>query len=72
MKESEKKMNCLLDKEERYWRQRSWVSWLKDGDHNTKNFHRKASTRRKKNDILGLCDSNGCWQDDIGVVSGVI
>ncbi|KAL5563661.1 hypothetical protein UlMin_033408 [Ulmus minor] len=72
LKECEKNLNSLLDKEERYWRQRSRVSWLKDGDRNTKFFHRKATARRKKNEILGLCDSNGCWQDDIGVVSGII
>ncbi|KAL5550204.1 hypothetical protein UlMin_000380 [Ulmus minor] len=48
------------------------VSWLKDGYRNTKLFHRRATARRKKNEILGLCDSNGFWQDDIGVVSGVI
>ncbi|KAL5553199.1 hypothetical protein UlMin_040600 [Ulmus minor] len=72
LKECEKNLNSLLDTEERYWRQRSRVSWLKDGDRNTKFFHRKATARRKKNEILGLCDSNGCWQDDIGVVSGII
>ncbi|KAL5565121.1 hypothetical protein UlMin_028285 [Ulmus minor] len=72
LKECEKNLNSLLDKEERYWRQRSRVSWLKDGDRNTKFFHRKATARRKNNEILGFCDSNGCWQDDIGVVSGVI
>ncbi|KAL5562411.1 hypothetical protein UlMin_032158 [Ulmus minor] len=72
LKECEKNLNSLLDTEERYWRQRSRVSWLKDGDRNTKFFHRKATARRKKNEILGLCDSNGCWQDDIGVVSEII
>ncbi|KAL5572866.1 hypothetical protein UlMin_022463 [Ulmus minor] len=72
LKECEKNLNSLLDIEERYWRQRSRVSWLKDGDRNTKFFHKKATARRKKNEILGLCDSNGCWQDDIGVVSEII
>ncbi|KAL5542394.1 hypothetical protein UlMin_010104 [Ulmus minor] len=72
LKECEKNLNSLLDTEERYWRQRSRVSWLKDGDRNTKFFHKKATARRKKNEILGLCDSNGCWQDDIGVVSEII
>ncbi|KAL5546787.1 hypothetical protein UlMin_006474 [Ulmus minor] len=72
LKECEKNLNSLLDTEERYWRQRSRVSWLKNGDRNTKFFHKKAIARRKKNEILGLCDSNGCWQDDIGVVSEII
>ena len=48
------------------------MNQFKEKDCNTIIFHRKASARRKKNDILGLCDSNGCWHDDIGVVSRVI
>ncbi|KAL5571254.1 hypothetical protein UlMin_020851 [Ulmus minor] len=51
----------LMHKEELYWKQRSRVNWLKDGDKNTKFFHRKASNRRFKNEILGVCDKNGCW-----------
>ncbi|KAL5543315.1 hypothetical protein UlMin_007099 [Ulmus minor] len=38
---------------------------------NTKFFHRKASNRRFKNEILGVCDENGCWQTDVGLVKSV-
>ncbi|KAL5573276.1 hypothetical protein UlMin_022873 [Ulmus minor] len=72
LKNNENKLNDLLLKEETYWRQRSRVSWLKDGDRNTKFFHRKASNRRSNNEILGLFDAVGCWQDDLGVVKGII
>ncbi|KAL5555671.1 hypothetical protein UlMin_037907 [Ulmus minor] len=60
----ERELEALKYKEERYWQQRSKDMWLKNGDRNSKFFHRKASARRAKNSIDGLLDSNMQWCDD--------
>ncbi|XP_073025066.1 uncharacterized protein [Primulina eburnea] len=59
--ELEEEIEDLASKEEMYWRQRSRISWLKDGDRNTKFFHSKASNRRIQNTITGLISSHGDW-----------
>lgn len=57
-------MNELLCREEMMWLQRSRISWLKEGDRNTKYFHQKAIWRSRKNRIRRLKASNGQWCDD--------
>lgn len=60
----EKEIDCLLDKEEARWRQRSRLSWLRDGDRNTKYFHKHATSRFRRNYIGGITDSEGHWISD--------
>ncbi|CAB4289549.1 unnamed protein product [Prunus armeniaca] len=43
-------IDCLLLKEETLWQQRSRVSWLQKGDHNTHYFHNYA--RQRVNDTM--------------------
>lgn len=56
--------SILLPQEEKYWRQRSRVQWLKEGDRNSAFFHRKASNRKAKNTIKGLNDEQGNWRNE--------
>ena len=39
-------LNMLIAQENTYWHQRSKISWMKDGDRNSKYFHAVASQRR--------------------------
>jgi hypothetical protein len=56
-------MQELLYREEMLWLQRSRVTWLKEGDRNTKLFHQKAVWRARRNKIKRLKDSDGIWKD---------
>ncbi|CAM8887236.1 unnamed protein product [Rhodiola kirilowii] len=65
MVEQEIKLCSELDewllREELFWKQRSRVDWLKEGDSNTRFFHLRASHRRKVNKIDKLKTAEGVW-----------
>ncbi|KAK2654534.1 hypothetical protein Ddye_014390 [Dipteronia dyeriana] len=58
----EKELERLLDRQELYWKQRSMVDWLMEGDHNSKLFHAKAFATKTKNIISMLVDDEGRTQ----------
>ena len=64
-------VNVLTEKEEIFWRQRSRVSWLAEGDRNTKFYHACASQRRRTNQIKGLRDENDVMQSDQLMISNI-
>jgi hypothetical protein len=67
------KMGVLLAQEEAFWKQRSKVYWLKEGDTNSRFFHAMASTRRRRNNIMTMQMEEGeivtAQQDICGVAS---
>ncbi|CAM8918528.1 unnamed protein product [Rhodiola kirilowii] len=54
-----KEIDDWLAREELMWAQRSRVSWLGEGDNNTRFFHLKANARKRYNTITSLTDSGG-------------
>ena len=51
-----------------YWKQKSRVLWLKDGDRNTKFFHALTKQRRARNRITRLKKTQGGWaESDAGI-----
>lgn len=57
-------LNKLWECDESYWRQRSRVLWLRQGDKNTSYFHKTAAQRRKINTIEKLRNPNGVWLEN--------
>lgn len=53
------KLNQLLDQQKVYWKQRSKIKWIKEGDAGTKLFHTHATIKHKNNLIAQLQKSNG-------------
>ena len=70
--EIRKKLNHLISQEEIYWRQRSRISWMKDGDRNTKFFHECASQRKRNNEINRLRNQHGDWVSDKSKMEGMV
>ncbi|XP_058733373.1 uncharacterized protein LOC131604980 [Vicia villosa] len=57
-------LHDILKKEELMWIQRSRARWIRDGDRNTKYYHTKAVTQRRKNNILMIRGADGQWLED--------
>ena len=54
-------LDNLHNMEESYWHLQSRANKLRDGDKNSKYFHHKASSQRRRNMIKGVYDEDGKW-----------
>ncbi|XP_021827477.1 uncharacterized protein LOC110768097 [Prunus avium] len=51
--------NKILEQEAQFWKQKSRVQWLQEGDRNTKFFHLTTVIRRRRNKIESLRNNDG-------------
>ncbi|KAL4324280.1 hypothetical protein GQ457_11G002870 [Hibiscus cannabinus] len=71
LSEVKRNLKQVLDREERYWRQRLRVQWLTERDRNTSFFHACANGRKKKNWIREIKDAHGNLVEGTGKVMEV-
>ena len=65
-----KELSDALKAEELFWKQKSRVFWLREGDRNTKSFQALTKQRRARNKITQLLDENGnVVEDEEGLVA---
>ena len=64
-----RKLEDLLLKEEVHWRQKSRVKWIKEGDCNSKFFHRMANGRGSRKFIKSLISERGVTLSNIEDIS---
>ncbi|XP_056847414.1 uncharacterized protein LOC108829345 [Raphanus sativus] len=65
-----KELSDALKAEEMFWKQKSRVFWLREGDRNTKFFHALTKQRRARNKITQLLGENGTIvEDEEGLVA---
>ncbi|KAF7820561.1 ribonuclease H [Senna tora] len=67
-----KDLEEVLNQEETLWFQKSRSDWIRDGDRNTKYYHTKAITRRRRNKILMLKNQSGQWVEDLTEIRNII
>ena len=53
-----KELSDAFKAEEIFWKQKSRVFWLREGDKNTKKFHALTKQRRARNKITQIIDAN--------------
>nr|XP_016455892.1 PREDICTED: uncharacterized protein LOC107779905 [Nicotiana tabacum] len=57
-------LNLILKNEEDFWKLKSKINWLNEGDASTRFFHTSTLNRRRRNRILSLKEENGNWLHD--------
>ncbi|CAA7014948.1 unnamed protein product [Microthlaspi erraticum] len=68
--EATKKLHEALKSEEVFWKQKSRVMWLREGDRNSKFFHAATKQRRARNRIARLKNEQGQLEEtEEGIVA---
>ncbi|VVA30150.1 Hypothetical predicted protein, partial [Prunus dulcis] len=66
-----KEYNGVLEQEAMFWKQKSRLQWLQEGDRNTKFFHLTTIIRRRRNKIERLKNNEGVWVEQAQDIKGL-
>ncbi|KAL6195493.1 hypothetical protein ACLB2K_031112 [Fragaria x ananassa] len=70
---AQEELRKLMEYEEQMWRQKSRITWLSEGDQNTKFFHGFAKARGRRNRVGRILDMTGNWQEtSVGIQEAFI
>lgn len=64
-KDLQVKHQTYLLMNQHYWMQRARVEWAINGDMNSRFFHATAITRKRRNTIVAIQNSEGYWETDM-------
>nr|XP_027096084.1 uncharacterized protein LOC113715980 [Coffea arabica] len=64
LREAQARYARALGVECEYWRQKSAIRWIQQGDANTKFFHSIVKQRRNANFVSRVRDGTGCWLEE--------
>ncbi|KAF7839228.1 ribonuclease H [Senna tora] len=67
-----KELESVLDQEEALWFQKARCQWIRDGDRNTRYYHTKTISHRRRNKILMLKNNSGDWIEDLEEIKRTI
>ena len=65
-------IDFLASLEEISWRQKSKVLFSKEGDNNTRFFHRLANSHRRTNQIRGVEVEGALYEDESEVTNPIV
>ena len=54
------------------WRQKSREVWLKEGDRNTRYYHKMVNAHRRHNDIVSLKTNRAWVNEDQDLKEGIV
>lgn len=72
IRECRSQIGRLWEQEEKFWKARSRLKWLKEGDRNSRYFHATTIQRRAHNRVTRLKNVNGNWVEDQLELQGMI
>lgn len=71
-KDLQAELDLLLKQEEIHWFQKSRTDWINDGDRNTRYYHVRTISRRRRSKVEMLKGEDGEWVEDLISIKAMV